>query len=170
MREPNPSFTTDNESALSRLRYWALWKKQGAMVAKMQGDTDLRTVLFNCCTNHRPPDFSLFDAIEVSPVARNPGMIKCSECWGTKLGAKMDDGRRVDCTGCDGKGEVEDPNGSTHCEVIHDDRVPDMWSVYGHFNHDDPRNKDEGGVVCLTDCSTEALARVVGLLFEMLLP
>ena len=64
---------------------------------EFRNELQLRTVLFNELYAAESPDWTRFDAIEVSPVA-----------------------------------VVKERDGSTACEVIHDDRTPDKWSVYGH--------------------------------------
>lgn len=98
--------------------------------------TLLAHVLFNCQRGNSEPDWSRFDGVEVSPVARN-----------------------------------EQPDGSTECEVIHDDRTPDMWSVYGHYdpNKEAKNGARNFGVDCLTDCDTEELAQAIGVLFRKLI-
>lgn len=108
------------------------------MVNEALDDLCCRTLvpftLFNGTHEYEAPDWTLFDGVEVSPVARN-----------------------------------EHGDGTTHCEVIHDERTPDMWSVYGHFDHRDPRNANQGGVECLTDCDSELLAGTIGILFTHLI-
>jgi hypothetical protein len=142
----------------------AMRTKQG-IIDRVQGDIppNLRPLLFNCW-NKSAPDFSRFDAIEVSPVARNPDMMICPDC--------KDHGNAWGCSRCDGKSQIEDPDGMTHCEVVEDPDEADMWSVYGHYTEKDPRNISDNlfGVDCLTDCPTQALAEAIGTLFVSLLP
>ena|ERR1017187_8461773 len=139
------------------------------VINEKQGDIPpaLRGLLFNCW-DKSAPDFSRFDAIEVSPVARNPDMMPCPSCKGD--GTR--NGDESSCGTCAGAGEIEDPDGMTHCEVVDSADEADMWSVYGHYNAKDPRNIEANlfGADCLTDCNTQALAEAIGTLFVSILP
>jgi len=143
-------------------------------------------LLFNQQDAGAAPDFTLFDAIEVSPVRRYAGDA-CGECDGSGV---MADGEMesaeylAPCTSCHGS-RIE--AGTDYCEVIHDltegngalvdaagrhvsetdGRAPDCWSVYGHYAH--RHDSDCRGVICLTDCPTEELADAIGLLFRAML-